>query len=225
VDDDDDLSQTFLHYSFPITLCRLVGGLMLPSQMTIGVGLELLCDEDEDIGFALNKIQHWMENYVERSIAVSCMNTEGFAVLLDDKNTPRLENKLMVTAQEPTDHHMMFIFQSKINALAAGAFVVTDIEIESSDSQGLRFTFVGASDGQLPDMSEWIPGPNWFDEPWWDRDDVSMIDTVAPEGADLTVRPTWAQTLDFLRESVEDQPAVIIPGDWEPRIIDPTKDK
>lgn len=218
-DDDFGLAETFVHYSFSTTLCRLIGTIMLPSQMTINLGLELLTDDDDEISFALQKIAYWMENYVSRSIVVSCMNAQGFDVLLDENSAPRLDNKMMVTAQEPTDHHLMFIFQSKLNALADNAFIVTDIEIESSDAQGLRFTFMGSGEDQLPEMEEWIPGPNWFDQPWWNRNDISMIDTVATEGTDLKVRPQWASTLDFLRETSDDQPAVVIPGDWEPRIV------
>lgn len=224
-DDFDDEQDTFVDYSFDVSFCRLVGKQLLPSKLTVKLGIEISTDEDTDIGFALDKMKHWMNNYVSRAVVVSAMNTDGFKLLLDEENKPRLENPLMVTPAEPTDHHLMFIFMSKITALSDGALEVVRIEITSSDAQGLSFTYVGDGEGQLPDMDEWIPGPNWFAVPWWHRDDISMIDTVAPEGADLTHRPAWASTLDFLRSDTQEQAAIVITGDWEPKIIEGEKKK
>jgi hypothetical protein len=225
MDDIFDESETFVDYSFDLSLCRLVGKQLLPSKMTLKLGIEILAEEDEDIKFALDKMKYWMDNYVSRAVAVSAMNSEGFQMLLDEENKPRLENPLLVTPCEPTDHHLMFVFQSKITALSDGALEVVRIEITSSDAQGLAFTYIGDGEGQLPDMEEWIPGPNWFTQPWWSRDDISMIDTVAPEGADLTARPSWAATLDFLRPEAPEHAAIVINGDWEPKIIEGEKKK
>lgn len=225
MDDFDDEQDTFVNYTFDVSLCRLVGTMMLPSKMVLKLGIEIMAEDEDELQFALTKIRHWMDNYVSRSIAVSAMNTEGFNMLLDDKHKPRLENPLMVTPLEPSDHHLMFIFQSKIAALSGGALDVVTIEITSSDAQGLAFTYVGDGEGQLPDMDEWIPGANWFSVPWWHRDDISMIDTVAPEGSDLSLRPSWAQTLDFLRQDDTERTAIVINGDWEPKIIEGEKKK
>lgn len=225
MDDFTDDQDTFVDYTFNVSLCRLVGMQLLPTKLTVKLGIEIIADEDNDIQVALNKINHWMDNFVSRAIAVSSMNSEGLSMLLDENNKPLLENPLMVTPIEPTDHHLMFIFMSKITALADGAVEVVKVEITSSDAQGLSFTYIGDGEGQLPDMDEWIPGENWFDVPWWSRDDISMIDTVAPEGADLTVRPSWAATLDFLKPDYKDQAAIVINGEWEPKIIEADKKK
>jgi hypothetical protein len=222
---DEVESDTFVSYNFEVTMCRLVGKLLLPSKLNLKLGIEFLTDDEDEIEFSLTKVKHWLDKYVARCVAVSCMNVDGFGMLLNEENTPRLENTMMITAVEPTDHHLMFIFQSKINALADGAFEVFTVDITSDDAQGLTFTYVGDGEGQLPDMDEWIAGSNWFTVPWWHRNDISMIDTVAPEGTDLTVRPTWASTLDFLRPDTSEQTAIVLKADWEPRIIEGDKKK
>jgi hypothetical protein len=217
---DDFESETLVNYTFDVTFCRLIGLQMLPSKMSLKLGIAILSEDDDEMQFALTKINHWLDDVVSRAVVVSAMNSEGLQMLLDADNKPLLENPLMITPLEPTDHHLMFIFQSKIIALSDGALDVFTVEINSSDASGLSFTYIGDGDGQLPDMDEWIPGPNWFSVPWWGRNDISMIDTVAPEGADLSNRPVWARTLDHLRENDMGQTAIVINGEWEPKIIE-----
>jgi hypothetical protein len=224
-DDFENESDTFVNYSFEVSFCRLIGLQILPSRLTLKLGIEIVTDDDDEIQFALTKINHWLDNVASRAVVVSSSNNEGLQMMLDENNKPMLENPLMVTPMDPTDHHLMFIFQAKLMALADDALAICTVEITSSDSSGLSFTYIGTGEGQLPDMEEWIPGPNWFTVPWWHRNDISMIDTIAPDDADLSVRPVWARTLDHLREDYMEQSAIVIKGDWVPSIIEGDDEK
>ena len=215
MDIEDDL---FIHYTFTVTLPRIIDSLLLASTFTVKVEVEML--EEDQANIALRKIDYWLKYYVSGSIAISAANPGGFRMLLDENNSPRLENRLMVLPDEPTDDHLAMIFQSKLQAIADGAFAVGSVQISSEDAAGLAFTYVGDSEEELPTMEQWCGGPTWFDRPWWARSDVSTIDTLAPEGTDLSIRPSWAQTLDFLENESNNPDAVIIRADFEPKIIE-----
>lgn len=217
-DYDDDI-DTFVNYSLDCTFCRIINNTLYPTRMTIDLGVEIFTQDEEELGFALKKVAHWFRQCATGAIIASGMNVSGLSMLLDEESKPRLTNNLMVTPAEPTDTHLMHIFRAKINALADDAFEVISIEVNTNDSEGLAFTYVGDGEGVLPEMDEWVPGPNWFPMPWWDRCDISMIDTSAPEGTDFGMRPQWAATLEHLRDR-EEQTAIIIKGDWEPRLVE-----
>lgn len=141
-------------------------------------------------------------------------------MLLDDNSTPRLQNPMMICPDEPTDNNLCVLLQSKLQALAAGAFAVGMIELSSDNSAGLVFTYVGDSEDILPSMSQWMSGRTWFDRPWWERDDASTFDTLAADDADLTIKPLWAYDLGFVARDLMPQDAIILNGDFSPRIID-----
>ncbi len=209
----------FIHYTFKVSINRLVETLLVPSTLNVKCEVEII--DGEKLDLALRKIEYWMDYYVDHAIVVCAGNTTGFQMILDDKNTPRLQNSIMVTPDEPTDDHLAMIFQSKLQALAAGSLALGAITVSSDDSAGLVYTYVGDSEEELPPMDHWINGPTWFDVPWWMRDDASMIDTQAPEGADLNEIPNWAHSLDFLDRVGSNPEAIII--DFEPIIIDGEK--
>jgi hypothetical protein len=207
-------------YSFQTSFCRIVNNELLPTTMNIKLGIEII--EEEEMRNAITRLDHWKENFLSSAIAVSSQDAIGFEMLLDADSHPRMSNPLMITPGMPTDSRLMMIFQAKIEAIADGAFIISSIEGESDNAAGLTVTFMGDTEDELPAMENWLSGPSWFEEPWWRRNDISMIDIVASEEADLTVRPVWASTFHFLEEMEEAQrPATIITGNFEPRIHDP----
>ncbi len=210
-------SNVFIHYSFEFSMCRLLDALLLPS--TIRVKAEVNIINDEAVDLALRKINYWLDNYVSGSIAVPA-NDIGLSLVLDEKSSPRLLNQLIITPEIPSDDHLCLLFQSKLQALAAGAFAVGMVEITSDNADGLTFTYVGDSEEWLPTMDEWITGPTWFADPWWLRDDASTFDTMAPPDADLNIKPSWATDLNFLaKDSMPQEDAIILKGDFRPKII------
>lgn len=215
-DEDFNEAETYFHFTFTVSLTRFMGKMLLPSKLKVKLGLEIINDEGMEL--ALRKVNHWIENHLTNCVAVASRNEVGFDALLNGA-VPRLDNTIMITPNDPSDHHLMFILQSKIEAIADGAFVVPTVEIESNNAEGLTVTYIGDGSGELPGMEDWLEGQSWFTVPWWERDDISMVDTTAPEGTDLSVRPVWASTFDFLQDNQNTQPAVLIRGDFEPKIV------
>jgi hypothetical protein len=211
--------DTHVHYTFHASLVRLIQGHLLPSFFTVKAEIEFM--EPAYVPLALQKIEYWLDNFMSRAVAFCASDETAYAMFLDDKKAPRLQNYLMITPDDPTDEHIAMILQAKLQALSGGAMAVGMIELSSDDSAGFTFTYLGDGEDELPLMDEWIEGPNWFKEPWWCRDDASMIDTIAPDGADLTQIPAWAVNLDFLANEVVQPEAVIIKADFEPKIVDP----
>ncbi len=215
---DYDDETLYIHYTFSVSLCRLIDNLLVPSKLTVKAEVDIV-DEDR-VELALLKINYWLERLVSGCVVLGATNPIGFQMMLDDEaKTPRLRNPLMITPDEPTDDHLCIIFQSKLQALAGQAFAVGTIELTSDNAEGLTFTYVGDGEDMLPTMEEWIDGDTWFDQPWWMRDDGSMFDTMAPEGADLNEIPAWAVDLNFLARADMSNEAIVLKGDFQPRIV------
>lgn len=216
IEDDDHFSETFFHYTFTASFVRLIDQRLLPSQITVKLGIDVL--DDDGMEFALIKIKHWVQNHFMNCVAISSQNKIAFDAFFDG-GVPRVENTMMITPGEPGDPHILLLLQSKLEALSDGAFIIVNAEIKSDNAEGMTVTYIGDACEELPEMSDWVEGPNWFTLPWWRRDDISTIDSIAPEGADLTVRPVWASTLEFLRTPQNSQPALILQGDFKPKIV------
>jgi hypothetical protein len=216
---DENDETLFIHYTFTFSMCRLVENMLVPSTFKVKAEVNIL--DESLVEVAIKKINYWLEQVVQSSIAVAADNAIGFDMLLDQGSTPRLQNPLMICPDEPTDSSLCVLMQSKLQALAAGAFVVGMVELKSDNAEGLVFTFVGDCEELLPDMGDWISGPTWFDKPWWARDDASTFDTVAQDGADLTIVPVWAYDITaMVSRSLMPQEAILLKANFEPRIID-----
>ena len=221
---DDDMfeeSQLFVHYTFDFTMCRVADNMLLPSSIRVKADVQII--DEERVETALRKINYWFDEYVSRAIAVTA--DETLKIMLDENNAPRFHNPLMITPFEPTDSHLCMLFQSKMQALAAGAFSIGMVEITSDNAGGLTFTYIGDSEDDLPAMDQWITGgKTWFDIPWWRRDDASTFDTQAAPDSDLSVKPVWAIDLSFLERDEAIQDTIVLKGDFIPKSIDTPKD-
>ncbi len=217
-EDDTFESETCYFYSFKASFCRVLGDLMMGTNMAVKIGIEVVDHDRMEI--AITKVNHWLENYLSRAIAVHAHDTVAFDMLLDEHNQPRLDNPLMITPNEPTDAYMMVLLQAKIEAIADEVFYISSIEGKSDNADGLEVVYMGDVADILPPMEKWLTGSSWFTEPWWNRNDVSMIDSLMPEGADPSIRPMWAGTFEFLENINDTHPAQIIVGDFTPKIVE-----
>lgn len=215
---EDGEDTLYIHYTFDFSLCRLIDNLIVPSTCKVKAEVDIL--DENLVELAMRKINYWLDSVVSGCIAVAANNSIAFQMLLDENSTPRLQNPMMICPDEPTDSNLCVLLQSKLQALAGGAFAVGVIELSSDNAEGLGFTYVGDSEDILPKMSEWINGPTWFDVPWWERDDASTFDTIAPEGSDLSEKPVWAYDLGFVARDMMPQEAIVLKADFQPRIID-----
>jgi hypothetical protein len=190
--------------------------MLWPSNITLKAEINII--DDDLVEIALRKINYWLEEFVRGSVIVPA-NDLGLSLILSDDGTPRIENTIIITPDTPTDDHVCILMQSKLQALASGAFTIGCIEITSDNAEGFTITCLGDNCDQLPEMDEWISGPTWFSLPWWARDDASTVDSIAPPDADLSTPPAWAVDLSFLARDTPPQEAIIMKGDFAPRIV------
>jgi hypothetical protein len=220
IDDDDDGEALFISFHTRISLIRLADNVMLPSRLHIRADV---CPNDDVTEAQLNnvmtKVKFWFDSIVSRSIAFSSDNEEALGIVINDEGKNRTANVLMITPGDPTDDVLAALFQAKLNALGGDAVEFGLVEIKSDNPIGLSFTFVGDATKLLPSMDRWMGERNYFDKPWWNRDDSSTLDVIPPEDADLTKTPKWAFSLDTMVETEKDEAEIVRPA-FKPTIID-----
>jgi hypothetical protein len=222
-DDDDDIPSLFSFFEFKLKIIRVLDGMLIPS--TIKFKAEFIA-EDGDLDFTFRKIDFWLNNVVDHCIAFAHDDTTSIAMFIDDAaGKRRAGNVLMLTPNEPNDQHLAAIIQAKLQALSGTTVGWGPIEIKSDNDMGFRFTFLGNTDNYLPNMQQWVGERSYFDKPWWNRDDATTMDVLPPDDADLSVKPDWAMTLDFLKEPEQQSPssmsnAKIVRAEFRPKIID-----
>lgn len=228
-DDDDDICELYLTYTIDVKMIRLIGAMMIPTNLTIALSIARGEDaEDHKIELALNKARYWFDNIVSKTIAISQDNPTAFELLLDDDGSPHLNNMFLLCPDEPRDEMLATLFQAKVNALADGAIYVVGIDILTDNLNGLSFSLAGDHSIFLPKtMEDWLGDTSYFDVPWWDRDDASTFDVYVVKESDKATTPSWAYSLDFLDKS---KPIKAVEGGakvhaFKPIVIDGGKNK
>jgi hypothetical protein len=228
-DDEEIITEIYNHFVFSIKVVRVIENILVPS--TLRFKMEFIPMEEEDaeaINDAFTKMRYWLDNIVSKSIVFSHDNSDAIAMFVDEASgTPRVGNVIVLTPEEPDDQHLAAIFQAKLQALAGGTMAFGPVEVKSDNQLGLQFTFVGDSSAVLPKIGDWVGPRSFFDKPWWDRDDGSTLDVMPPDGADLTVRPAWAFSLDFLSQpkKIATTDGKIVRPEFRPKVIDGGKSK
>jgi len=227
MDDNDIFPEFFTHFEFSLKITRIINNLVLPSTLKFKMEFIAMDEiEEEDIDHAFTKMRYWIDNIANKSVVFCHDNEVAVQMFIDtEKSIPRIGNTLMITADEPDDQHLAAIFQAKLQALSGDVLAFGPVEVRSDNQLGVSFTFVGDSSSVLPSMPEWVGERTYFDSPWWDRDDASTIDTIPAEDADLSIKPQWAFSLDFLIQKEKQQSGVIIRPQFNPTIIDGGKVK
>lgn len=222
--EDDEENGLIIDFEYDVKLIRLINNTFVSSTLMIRAELIPLVEKPnhDEFDISLSKCKFWLDTVFSKSIAMFRGNEVGIKMLFDENGTNKCSNYVMLTPFEPTDDHIACLLQSKLSALAGNEFTFGSIRIKSDSASGLIFRFVGDSDDFLPDMKEWIGERTYFDEPWWNRDDISTLDVIPSEDADLSVKPSWASNLDFLTNVMRgDKPSsdVVVRPDFKPRII------
>lgn len=224
---DNDL-EIYITFTVDITVIRMIGRVMMPSMLTLSASIDRDEDaEDEAVELAILKGKHWLRNVVENTIIFDVGNTDAMNLLLDEDGTNKTDNMFVIAPDTPSDEMLAALFQAKLNALARGAINIVSMNIESDNMEGLSFTLCGDYSTTLPPtMDEWMGTPNYFQVPWWRRDDASTLDVVPNAEADLSTTPAWAYSLDYLGGSKvrpEMKDSVAPPG-FRPTVIKGGKD-
>jgi len=222
-----DFPEFFTHFEFSLKITRVINNLILPSTLKFKMEFIAMDEaEEEHIDNAFTKMKYWIDNIANKSVVFCHENDVAIQMFIDtEKNVPRVGNVLMITPDEPDDQHLAAIFQAKLQALSGEVLAFGPVEVRSDNQLGVSFTFVGDSSSVLPEMTEWVGERTYFDMPWWDRDDASTVDTIPADDADLSVKPQWAFSLDFLIQKDKKQAGVIIRPQFNPTIIDGGKVK
>lgn len=201
-DGDDELPDLLIDFKYQFTTIRL-SDQFVPSTITIKAELLSINDDGmDDFDLAITKVRFWLDTIVSRAVIFTRGNTVALDMLLNEEGRNRSNNVLMLTPSTPTDDHLAVLLQAKLSALAGPNLSFGSVEISSNNAEGMTFTFVGSHETVLPSMEEWIGVHSYFDKPWWNRNDASTIDVIPGVDADLSIKPVWAYSLDFLDNAV-----------------------
>jgi hypothetical protein len=223
IDEDDLEVNCFNYFHFEVGFVRMIEDLLVPTKMRVRAEFIPLDEASEhEIDRAFEKIRFWLDNILDGAIVFAQSNATAIKMIFDDAGTkPMISNVLMLTPFEPTDQHMAPLLQAKLQALSGLSMAFGAMRIETGNQLGVSFDFVGDSSAVLPDADEWFDTRRYFDEPWWDRDDGSTLDTVPPDDADLSVRPAYAFTFDFLdQKRPTASNGAIVRHNFRPTVID-----
>lgn len=226
IEDIDDIPAILVKFSLNFTSIRVFDNTIYPCEMSLKSDVLYLEDDDAVDDYALKlalmKVHFFFDEIVSRGIMWGADNEWAANTFITDDGKNVANNIPIITPFEPSDEHLAAVFQSKMNALAGGHLAFETVELSSKDAGGLSFMFVGDSGLILPTMEEWIGKHSYFDEPWWMRNDASTMDVIPDDDADLTIKPAFAYSLDFLGESLkptEITNAKIIRPDFKPTVI------
>lgn len=202
-DDDEPPCEFFITYAFDVKLIRMIGNTLVPSELGVTASIIRLDDvEDAQVELGLSKCKYWFDNVVTKTIAFARDNGTAYSMLIDDDGEVRIGNVFMMVPDDPRDELLGAVFQAKMNALAAGAFIVETVTVESDNLNGISFMLAGNHASYLPaTMDDWLGGESFFDVPWWHRDDASTLDVYLMDEAKKDTKPSWAFSLDFLDKS------------------------
>jgi hypothetical protein len=211
--------ELFLRYTNEFNAIRIIDKSLLSTKWKLKA--DLLISEDIDdykFNLILIKLKYFFEQILSDSILFSSSNEWALNSFAKEPT----DNHIVLLPDEPVDDLIATVLQSKMNALGEGVVEFGGIDIESDNSNGVGFIFVGKGEDNLPNMEDWIGPRSYFSKPWWSRNDGSTVDSLPPEDADLSEVPEYARSLDFLKEALDIDPvqkAKIIKPEFKPVVI------
>ena len=223
-------NHLFISIKNEFRITRVVGSTVSPALVKTKVDISTVDQEADDyterMDVALAKINYFLTEVVDGSIWISSANDWAVNSFVQGLG-PRTSNSVAICPDEPTDALLCEIIMCKMKAISKGAFTIHSIEIDSSDSNGLGFIFVGGSPGEVfPDMKDWVGEFSYFTNPWWHRGDASVMDVIPEEGSDLNAPPSWAYSLGFIAEQMggetdeKPQSEKVVRPEFRPKVIE-----
>jgi hypothetical protein len=215
----DDEIQFLLFWEKEFKAIRLMGSYFIPTTWNIKCDLTpTMSITNADMNIVISKFNYWFDNYINNSLFISAQ--DEWAADFVELGT---ENNIVLCPDDPNDDLISILIQCKLNALSQGKFDIEYVDIKATPSGGLNTALIAHASQNLPPMEEWIGEHAWFSQPWWNRDDASTVDDEPPEGANLNIPPSYAESLKFIEDAFIDietvQPAPIIKHEFRPQII------
>ncbi|MNK54712.1 hypothetical protein D3C87_737040 [compost metagenome] len=208
---------------------RIVDNRMIPTHWNIQAevlyeddGVEEDPDGDLEIKIAIAKIKYWLEHTLGGSLIIDIGNEWAFESFFDEDGKCTTGNNIVMAPTTPTDDLIAELLHSKMNAFGGKHIQFGVMELTSDDKSNLSYMFTGDGENNLPEMTDWIGERTYFDKPWWARDDASTIDLIPGDEANLDEKPSFAYSLDFIRQSFKKQlgeEAVVIRPNFKPTVI------
>jgi hypothetical protein len=230
MDDETDDNTLIIDFEYDTKLIRIVNNSFVTSNIKIRAELIPLMEQPDhdEFDISLSKCKFWLDMVFSKCIVFYRDNTQAKEIMFDENGTNRCSNYIMLTPSEPSDDHIACLLQSKLSAIGATQFAFGSIRIMSDSANGLIFRFIGDAADNLPSVREWIGERSYFEQPWWNRDDISTLDVIPSEDADLSEKPSWASNFDFLTNAMRGTSLspkdVIVRPDFKPKVIKGGKD-
>jgi hypothetical protein len=129
---------------------------------------------------SLVRINFFIENFLNNSIALDNEYREEVFTRFAD-----YENNFLVLP-DLTESTLMEVLHCKLNRLCKAGSRVDNIHIYDTITE-MNYTFFMTEEEeyQLPGQSEWMGEFSYWDDPWWNRSDVSTYDNSADSSEEL----------------------------------------
>lgn len=166
----------------------------------------------------LKAMKLWIETFLDGSVAFSVGND------IDTTTLEHLGNNLMMCPDDPHDYLLLLLVHSKLQAIGGDHVEVHSTSLISDTGEGFSNLIEGTTEEWLPSMEEWIGPLHYHDNPWWNREDSSMMDLKPEPDEDLTKLPPLGIDLISmvsrdLKDAADAPLAEIIKPTFKPKII------
>jgi hypothetical protein len=142
--------------------------------------IDVETDSIREQNIAMERISYFMSGYLEDAIFIKETNKK----MIDLYTAAGL--KVCTLPEEPHEQMISIMLMLKLNAITEGRFVITDLSLTSSNSDGVTY---------MCDIESSL-GP-FAETGWWDKSDASMSAPTKPNKKDKIVQLFKTHTADW----------------------------
>ncbi len=197
-DDDTYDGGIASFYEFTVNIVKLQDRRFIPVsyKFKMEFGINDSVEDFSNIDEHFAKIKYFIDHRFDHSLVIS--NDDDYAKALFYNQAPA--NNMVISPFDPDDHVITLLLQSKFEAISNDELVFLSSDVSTNSIRGLSHHIDLLPDSLLPTTKEWFPTPNYFEKPWWKRNDISTVDSMVGEDEDLTDLPDWAKNISFKAE-------------------------
>lgn len=133
--------------------------------------IDVETDSIREQNIAMERISYFMSGYLEDAVFIKETNKK----MIDLYTAAGL--KVCTLPEEPHEQMISIMLILKLNAISEGRFVITDLSLTSSNSDGITY---------MCDIESPL-GP-FAETGWWDKSDASMSAQTKPNKKDKIVQ-------------------------------------
>lgn len=225
-DANDDLEGLFTHQiHYDISYVKAFDNTLAPFSVNVSTEFVIFSDDEEDddgvpeenINTALYKIQHLMYNVFADSIIATHDNKLITTAMANTDIDAQFGNNIVISPLPPSDQVMALLLLAKFNAYGKSAGMFFPSITLKNNGGLLTTTFDGDPLALLPTMEEWI-GENFYEQPWWNRDDPTAMDLPLLDKSKIKEPPYYEQVFSITPDHEE----IVHTPSTETKIIKPT---